>query len=523
MANQLKNKYIFTATVVDNKDPLMLNRVRVSFDSQLSNINNQSILDAINNVIDGRKTKTEDNKDLLPEFKWTKIDSFCFLPLLPVFIKTTPKIGESVNILWPNPDIKFNEQYYIQGVFSSVLTIFNENSASQRMFATKDRIIDAKLLKNPSTDAYYKETTKGVFIEPEDIGLVGRGTCDIVLKNNDVLIRAGKSDKSPDSSAKEIKVKTSRSFLQLSDFSNRIDDNGYVEAKRLEENVQYVPSLVEWQILNPENQFNNFTLIIYLYSLIQKKEYTTKTLQIDTNVNQSDKSLTLKQQFSGLKSSEVVDTVNKFIGQFNDGQINMPLHPIVNLSSTNRFPVIFRPDSFTYKWISKGSSSGTVEYTNIIDIKNKIFFKSQKNGFGLIFSQNKAGQQPNVRKEKLKDFKFSTVPTTYTIIGADKFVLLSHESQIPSKSPITLDASTVYGISQTFLADKVMPNTDPMVRGDELMKFLNLVVRFLVSHVHPVDGTPPDSVSLDGASAQDILNKSQSYQNVITNENLRIN
>ena len=128
-----------------------------------------------------------------------------------------------------------------------------------------------------------------------------------------------------------------------------------------------------------------------------------------------------------------------------------------------------------------------------------------------------------VLKLKLKNFKYSTVPTTYGVIGADKLVLLSHESQIPSKNPITLDQSTIYGISQTFLADKVMPNTDPMVRGDELMKFLNLVIRFLVSHVHPVDGAPPDSVSLDGAQAQEILNKAQSYQNVITNENLRIN
>ena len=78
--NQLRNKYIFSAKVVDVNDPLMLNRVRVSFDPPIEGRNNQSILDSINNVIDGKRTKTDDNRDLLPEFKWSKIDSFCFLP-----------------------------------------------------------------------------------------------------------------------------------------------------------------------------------------------------------------------------------------------------------------------------------------------------------------------------------------------------------------------------------------------------------------------------------------------------------
>ena len=98
--NPLENKWMWSARVSDNNDPLMLNRIRVYFDTE----NNQTILDGIPNTYNNKSTKTEDGKDLKPEFKWTKIDPFCFLPLLPLFLKITPKIDETVNIIYPNSD-----------------------------------------------------------------------------------------------------------------------------------------------------------------------------------------------------------------------------------------------------------------------------------------------------------------------------------------------------------------------------------------------------------------------------------
>ena len=40
---------------------------------------------------------------------------------------------------------------------------------------------------------YFYEDVKGVYTEPEDIGLYGRGSCDIVIKVDTVLLRAGKN------------------------------------------------------------------------------------------------------------------------------------------------------------------------------------------------------------------------------------------------------------------------------------------------------------------------------------------
>lgn len=219
-------KFLFPAKVIDNNDPLMLNRVRVTYVTPVDDINNTSMLNAVPNIIDGKKTKTEDNTDLLPEFKWSKDDPFCFLPLLPIFLKVTPKVDEYVNVLWPNPEFKFSEQFYVQGILSSALTMYKDDYAASRMFATKDRIIGPPLLKNAKDYKYFDDNTKGVFPEPDDVALMGRGTCDIIVKDKHVLLRAGKSTNIPDNSSKKIFVKQTRSFVQLSDFDTEITDLG---------------------------------------------------------------------------------------------------------------------------------------------------------------------------------------------------------------------------------------------------------------------------------------------------------
>ena len=514
------NKYIWAAVVSENDDPLMLNRVRVSFNtSPIDGDNNTSILKSVPDTYDGKPTKNGD--DLLPEFKWSKIDPFCFLPLLPIFLKVTPKNGEYVNIMWPNPESKFNEQYYIPGTFSSPLTMFKEDGQASRMFATRDRIVDSKLLKNKDNLKYWYPDTSGVFPEPDDVALIGRGTCDIIVKNDHVLLRAGRSTTKPDNPNKQMSVKSTRSFVQLSDFDIRITDLGTTETNRLEQDVAFVKTLIEWNILNPENQSDNFSIEIFLYRLPQKPEYTTKNLSVDSPVSTVDKSLVSFVSFNMVSSAQTIDHINTFIQQVNDGKINIPPFPITDVS--NQFPIYFRPSSATYKWVKETTNTGNAEYINVSAIKGKVKFKSEKNGFGLIFFQNKEGQQATVRKEKLKEYDFENKSTTYNILGGDNILMLSHESKIPSKGKIILDNTTVSGISQDYIIKNIIPNTDASVRGDELIKFMNLVVRFLVAHVHPFPGLPPVPQSIDGVFAQDILTQLQNASSTILNQNIRIN
>ena len=522
--NSYENKIMWPGRVSDNNDPLMLNRVRVYFDTE----NNQTILDGIPDTYNNKSTKTDDGKDLKPEFKWTKIDPFCFLPLIPLFIKITPKINESVNLFYPNPDYGGTEQYYILGTFSSPLTSYRDNYKAQRLFATKGNIVDAKLLKNPTNNEYYKPKTKGVFPEPEDTALMGRGTCDIIIRDSDVLLRAGKSTAAPNSSNKQIDYKETRAFTQLSDFSQRINDLGTKESNKLQQDVAFVKNLIEWNILNPENnaapngkwQDNIFSVTISLYRLPEKREYTTKELQAGTPIPQSDKSLITYVTLNSQKGSDVVILINKFIKQCNDGQLNIPGYPIVNIS--NQFPLVFRasPEIYKYLTITNGS---VIQHKNISGINSKINFKTIKNGFGLIFFKDKTGPQVTIKKIQEQEYSYDNKSTTYNVSGGDKLLLLSHESKIPSKEKVMLDGTTMMGISQDYLVKNVLPNTDPMVRGDELIKFMNLVIKFLVSHVHPFPGLPPVPTATDGTQSSVILQQLQNASETILNQNIRIN
>ena len=191
------SKIINIATIINVEDPLVLNRIRCQFDDE----NTEAILKAIPPTKNGKSTKTATGQ-LKPEFFWTEIDYFCVLPLIPVFINLSLKVNESVNIIRPNAELRFDEQYYIPGVFSSPLTLFTESHTTQRMFAAPNRLKNSQLLKNPLTNEYNDAETEGVFPEPIDLGLLGRGTCDIIIKERDLLLRAGKSKTIPESSSR---------------------------------------------------------------------------------------------------------------------------------------------------------------------------------------------------------------------------------------------------------------------------------------------------------------------------------
>jgi hypothetical protein len=62
-----------------------------------------------------------------------------------------------------------------------------------------------------------------------------------------------------------------------------------------------------------------------------------------------------------------------------------------------------------------------------------------------------------------------------------------------------------------------------MVRGEELLELINLIVRFLVTHTHAYPGLPPVPVTQDGTSVSDILTELQLSLKKILNQNIRLN
>jgi hypothetical protein len=55
------------------------------------------------------------------------------------------------------------------------------------------------------------------------------------------------------------------------------------------------------------------------------------------------------------------------------------------------------------------------------------------------------------------------------------------------------------------------------------MKLIDLIVKFMISHVHPFHGVQPVPVASDGTSVASILTELQSAPINILNQNIRIN
>ena len=517
--NENKHQILFPGYVYENQDPMMLGRLRVIPETKNYN-------DIIASVPDW-------NEDTDP---WTSKDPLIFIPLLPFYISQTPKKDEYVHIIYMNKKYPFQNQFYIQGPFSSPMTThFEYFQGAKKFLATGDKIKQGLSLKNQEGE-YRDDNSKGIFPEPGDNALLGRGTADVIVKENEVLIRAGKTkelskDKFPIGNQ-------NRAFLQLTRFTQTKQTLPQETKFRLVKNVQLVKKMIVWDISTLSSS-SNFTGSVKLYNLKPSPKVNTDNFKFDTILNLTsgeDYGVELESvSFIGKSFQESVKTINDFISKVFNPNVNftgITLNNPKNLS--DQFPFIVTPSKQTYETGKKFSPTNALgeilEYVNYKRFYNNIKLNNSKEDGWFLVSENKGGKplfgpQSDLKEESITPTKFNSEDITYGVLGAQKVFLLSQNSTSP-KGQINL-SNTLYGIPQDKFVgagDTLFEKTYSTVRGEELIKLIEKIVEFLNNHVHPAANMVPDEATQGSKTTKTSINQLLAdVNNTVLNQNIRIN
>ena len=404
------------------------------------------------------------------------------------------------------------------------------------MLASGTFLKQANNIKDPLSFEI-KGQAKGIYPEPGDNSLLGRGTADVIVKEDEVLIRAGKNIKTQTAGFNLPTPRQSRSFLQLSSFSlerKKLDD---LKKTLFSSKSQLVKKLIEWEITNefqttgptPGGGITGTTVYngnIKLYSLLPKDQTKSTEVNMNTPLDAFKSGPEYTLEFTSKTKDDSIKLINQFIGGVNKGKITIEgytQYPFENDTKLEKqFPFYFRP---TKNNIDKLSSTASTEYNMVNDFFKKVKLLPSDRQFGsaLVWAQNVIGQQLTKETLTLKQIVYNQNPVTYGTMAGDFLYLLSHKTDIPSKSKINLlPKETLYGITQDYFVNNLLPNTDPMVRGNELMKLLKLIVDFLGAHVHNINEAPIP-IGVDGTQLGEIRKILQDADNSILNQNIRIN
>jgi len=501
----MSKQLLYQCEVLDNNDPLMLGRIR-----------GRILSDDYDAVSKSQKFKESD------AWKQGK-DPFLFKPLLPYFIYQVPLIKELVFSVYYNHDNKYQNQYYIQSTTSSPLnSTFEEYNSGSKTTSLGLQFTQSIDLKSSGTT---KGTTyDGVFPEPGDNAILGRGRADLIVKENEILLRASKTTTKLQPGVKPT-GNVGRAYLQLSQFDTVKNFTGVKNFINFETNTLLVNYLIEWAIFNPDNTQDKFTGQVYLFKLKPDARVNSDNLKVDSKIDDL-KSLVALSEFFALSLDEVIIFINKFISDCNAGfRIN---GKIVFPSTETTFPFFYRPTNQMYNIISSPPLSNSVSDINKAKTLKKIYptinlySNTPTKGYGLIWKLNTVGEPYNIKKTKESTYSYSTTPTTFGGMGADYLVFLSHLSKIDGKQYINLQ-NTLYGINSEKFSDEIMPNTSSMVRGEELLELLNKIVYFLVTHTHSYPLLPPDEQTYTDANISDLLTALNEASSKVLNKNIRLN
>lgn len=496
--------------VISNNDPMNLGRIRVEPVAW----QNEDQYSAFKSPFGA----TLNEKDY-----WKSEDPFVYQPLLPLFFYQVPKVGEYVHVIYYNTELQDRNKFFIQGSFSTPNNLkFEPYDSSLAFSANGDR---NKLPFNirTSNGSVINVEQAGLYPDVNTIGLLGRNNSDILLPENGVVLRAntildGSDQLNPTFNKKH-------SFVSLQKYSSRKVDNGtstYLENNKVVQPVKY---LIEYNVYGGLGTLiGNYSAYVYVYKISEYQPVYTNS--VDKGFYEFPEISKIgpiyKEDFVFKSFEDIVIGINNLIQRVNSGKFLVGSSLI-----TDVFPFVFQPEKFLYNKYSLDDISDVTQHLNSQRFISSIHLnKTDTNfGLGLVSKQDQLGPLTESKTFDVQNIGSESNPITYGINVSDISFLLSHDSQIPGTNKIDFDTADFSGnsLSLEFIENSIIPNTNSMVRGEQLLNLVELIVKYLVSHVHPYHGMGPNQVSLDGTQSQKILAELFNATETVLNKNLRIN
>lgn len=496
--------------VISNNDPMNLGRIRVEPVSW----QNEDQYSAFKSPFGA----TLDKKNF-----WTSQDPFVFMPLLPLFIYQVPKEGEYVHVVFYNTELPDRNKFYIQGNFSSPNnTKFEPYDSSLAFTAKGERNSLPNNIRNNNGE-YINVDQIGLYPDVNTIGLLGRYNSDILLPENGVVLRAntildGSDQLNPTFNKKH-------SFISLQKYDTKTVDNGpttYFENNKVVQKVKY---LIEYNVYGGIGTLvGRYSAYAYVYKISEYQPVYTNS--VDKGFFEFPEISKIgpiyKEDYTFKSYDEIVTGINNLIQKVNSGKFL-----VGNTLITDIFPFVFQPEKPLYDKYSLSDVTNANEAINAQKFISSVYLNETdaNRGLGLVCKQGELGPLTELTSFDVQNISSEPSPITYGINVSDILFLLSHDSQIPGTNKIDFDTADFSGntVSQRFIEENILPNTSSMVRGEQLLNLIELIVKYLITHVHPYHGMTPNQVSLDGTQSQKILAELFNATETVLNKNLRIN
>lgn len=418
------NQNIIFGTVIDNQDPENAGRIRVLFDS---------FKYKVNNFVEWKKGDP---------IKGTITDPFICNPFLPKLINVIPKKGELVKVIFYNPQYPELDKEYIGPIISQFNNIEYETANQARTFYQSSQTIPKPNLAN-------FEYSRGLLPNVDDITILGRKSTDITIKPNDVLIRSGKVDLSDNK-----KFNKKGSLFQIS--SNPVKVNRTTKPVTIKKRIpEPINNVVIYNLNNDNSGYVN------VYKLTTSKN--TDTINVNTDLTNLITNPAITYNFSANTRTLGISYINQFLSFLDNNQI-------INQDTDSGVIVVNQQIKGVPYLLKPYNDDGKYESIKVYNVK--------KQGYRTI--KPVETQLVDTIQETINN---SYDYQNYMVALSDMLYLLSNETSIPEKGFINFDGIN-NGLTNEKITKEINDKTEPLVRGEQLVKALIIIINAFLNHVH---------------------------------------